>query len=52
MFNRSGFLNFVIAIFAAIGLVVVLGVAGMAVLHASMMHGIRFCGAAMHVRPS
>ncbi len=51
MFDRSGFLNVVIAIFAIIGLIVVFGVAGMAVLHISMMHGMRFCGAPMHVRP-
>jgi hypothetical protein len=51
MSGRSGFLNVVIAIFTVIGLIAVLGVAGMAVLHVSMMHGIRFCGAAVHVRP-
>jgi hypothetical protein len=51
MFDRYGFLNVVIAIFAVIGLIAVLGVAGMAVVHVSMMHGMRFCSAAMHVRP-
>ncbi|NDY74815.1 hypothetical protein G3N28_22950 [Desulfobacter hydrogenophilus] len=51
MFDRSALLNVVIVIFAIIGLIVVLGAAGMAVLHISMMHGMRFCGPAMHVRP-
>ena len=51
MLARSGFLNFIIAIFAVIGLIAVLGIAGMAVMHVSMMHGTRFCGTAMDVRP-
>ena len=52
MFDRSGILNVLIAIFAVIGLIAVLGIAGMAAVHLSMMHGMRFCGTAIHVSRS
>ncbi len=51
MFDRSRILDILIAIFAVIGLVAVLGVTGMVAVHVGMMHGMRFCSTAMHVRP-
>jgi hypothetical protein len=49
MFDNARVLNIFIVIFAAIGLVAVLGIAGMTVMHFNMMHGMRFCSQAMHL---
>ncbi|MPW18962.1 hypothetical protein GCT13_19175 [Paraburkholderia sp. CNPSo 3157] len=49
MFNGNRILNILVAIFAVIGLVTVLGAAGMTAAHSSMMHGMRSCGQAMHL---
>ena len=49
MFDNARVLNIVVVIFAVIGLVAVLGIAGMAIMHFNMMHGMRFCSQAMHL---
>ncbi|CAB3805162.1 hypothetical protein [Pararobbsia alpina] len=49
MFGNARILNFIIAIFAAIGLIAVLGIVGMAVMHVSMMHGVWSCSEAMRL---
>lgn len=49
MFGTVRILNVVIAIFAVIGLITVLGIVGMTVMHVSMMHGMRSCTEAMHL---
>ncbi|MDR5751327.1 MULTISPECIES: hypothetical protein [unclassified Caballeronia] len=49
MFDSARILNVVIVIFAVIGLVAVLGNAGMTVMHVSMMHGMRSCSEAMRL---
>ncbi|MFM0556893.1 hypothetical protein P0D69_38905 [Paraburkholderia sediminicola] len=49
MFDNARMLNVVVIIFAAIGLVAVLGIVGMAVMHVSMMHGVHSCSEAMRL---
>ncbi|SIT37750.1 conserved exported hypothetical protein [Paraburkholderia piptadeniae] len=49
MFNGNRILNILVAIFAVIGLVTVLGAAGMTAAHFSMMHGFQSCGHAMQL---
>ncbi|MFL9964643.1 hypothetical protein PQR02_26975 [Paraburkholderia sediminicola] len=49
MFDNARMLNVIIIIFAVIGLVAVLGIVGMAVMHVSMMHGMRSCSEAMRL---
>ncbi|SAL62387.1 hypothetical protein AWB68_03288 [Caballeronia choica] len=49
MFDNARILNVVIVVFAAIGLIAVLGAVGMAVLHVSIMHGLRSCSEAMRL---
>ncbi|MFM0329470.1 hypothetical protein [Paraburkholderia strydomiana] len=49
MFDDARMLNVVVVIFAIIGLVAVLGIVGMAVMHVSMMLGMRSCAEAMHL---
>jgi hypothetical protein len=49
MFGNARIFNVVIAIFAVIGLIAVLGIVGMAVMHISMMHGMRSCSEAMRL---
>ncbi|MFM0758163.1 hypothetical protein [Paraburkholderia strydomiana] len=51
MFNGKPILNFIIGIFAVIGLIVVLGAVGMTAMHVSMMHGLHSCSRAMHFQP-
>ncbi|MFM0377845.1 hypothetical protein PQQ72_12635 [Paraburkholderia strydomiana] len=41
MFDKARTLNVALVIFAVIGLVAVRGIIGMAVMHISMMHGMR-----------
>ena len=49
MFDNTRMLNVVIIIFAVIGLVAVLSIVGKAVMHVSMMHGMRSCSEAMRL---
>ena len=49
MFGNARIFNVVIAIFAVIGLIALLGIVGMAVMHISMMHGMRSCSEAMRL---
>ncbi|MFM0124557.1 MULTISPECIES: hypothetical protein [Paraburkholderia] len=51
MFNGKPILNLIIGIFAAIGLIAVLGAVGMTAMHVSMMHGLQSCSQAMHLQP-
>lgn len=48
MLKDNRILNIAIGIFAAIGLVTVLGVTGVAAAHLHMMRGMQGCGQAMH----
>ncbi|MBO3056545.1 hypothetical protein J4763_07045 [Burkholderia pseudomallei] len=48
MLKDNRILNIVVGIFAVIGLVTVLGVAGIAAAHVHMMSGAQGCGQAMH----
>ncbi|MGY6258713.1 hypothetical protein ACXIVK_35260 [Paraburkholderia caledonica] len=47
MFNGKPILNIIIGLFAAIGLIVVLGAVGMTAMHISMMQGLHSCSQAM-----
>lgn len=51
MFNERPILNVMVGVFAAIGLIAVLGVGGMTAMHVNMMHGLHSCSEAMHFRP-
>lgn len=48
MFKDNLILNIVVGVFAVIGLITVLGVAGMTAAHVHMMSGMQGCGQAMH----
>lgn len=50
MFNGKPILNIIIGLFAAIGLIAVLGAAGMTAMHVSMMQGLHSCSQAMFGR--
>ncbi|HDR8920293.1 TPA: hypothetical protein QDA96_004492 [Burkholderia vietnamiensis] len=51
MFNGRTGLNVIVGVFAAIGLIAVLGAAGMTAMHVNMMQGLHSCREAMHLRP-
>lgn len=42
--NKLSIFDFVLVVLAVIGLLAMLGVAGMWVMHTSMMHGVIGCG--------
>ncbi|WP_160172565.1 hypothetical protein [Caballeronia sordidicola] len=47
MSDRSWILKVTVIVLAVVGLISVLGVAGMAMMHAGMMRGLRYCHAAI-----